>query len=68
MTTAVCKKFFKECMVCVCVTFGTVFLFIALFMAIGFLMGVMTIPFALPIDFNKSLWNLKNGYFIKILF
>ena len=36
-------------------------LFIAFFMAIGFLIGVMTISFALPIDFYKSLWISKNG-------
>ena len=35
-------------------------------MAIGFLMGVMTINFALPIDIYKSLWNSDNGYFTKI--
>ena len=34
-----------------------VFLVIAFFMAIGFLMAVMTISFALPIGLNKSLWN-----------
>ena len=37
------------------------FLPIAFFMALGFLMGVMTISFALPIDFYKSLTNSKNG-------
>ena len=45
----------------VCLTFGTIFLVIAFFMAIGFLMDVMTIPFALPIDLIKSLWRSKNG-------
>ena len=35
-------------------------LVIAFSMAIGFLMGVMTISFALPIDLNKSLWNSEN--------
>ena len=68
MTTAGCKNFLYECFVCVCLTFGTVFLVIAFFMAIGFLMGVLTISFALPIDFYKSLWISKNGWLIKILF
>ena len=38
----------------VCLTFGTIFLVYAFFMAIGFLMCVMTISFALPIDLYKS--------------
>ena len=54
-----CKQIFYECVVYVCLTFGTTFLLIAFFMAIGFLMGVMTILFALPIDFYKSLWISK---------
>ena len=51
MTTA-CekKKIFCECVACVCLTFGTIFLNIAFFMALGFLVGVMNISFALPID------------------
>ena len=53
------KKIFYECVACVCLTFGTVFLVIAFFMALGFLMGVMTISFALPIYIYKSLWNQK---------
>ena len=68
MTTAGCKMIFYECVVCVCLTFGTMLLPIAFFMAIGFLVGVMTISFALPIDLYKSLWISKNGYFIKISF
>ena len=48
------KKVFYECVACDCLTFGTTFLVIAFFMALGFLMGVMTISFALPIDFYKS--------------
>ena len=55
------KKVFYECVACVCLTFGTIFLVIAFFMALGFLMGVMTILFALPIDLYKSLWNLETG-------
>ena len=35
--------------------------FIAFFMALGFLMGVLTISFALPIDLYKSLWISENG-------
>ena len=60
MTTA-CEKFFYECVACFCLTFGTIFLIIAFFMAFGFVMGVMTISFALPIDLYKSLWNSENG-------
>ena len=55
------EKLFSECVVCVCLTFGTIFLVIAFFMQIGFLMGVMTISFALPVDLYKSLWVSKNG-------
>ena len=54
------KKIFYECVACVCLTFGIIILVIAFFMAIGFLMGVMTISFALPIDLYKFLWNSKN--------
>ena len=68
MTTAWGKTIFYECAACVCLTFGTIFLVIAFFMAIGFLMGVMTTSFALQIDLYKSLWISKNGYFTKILF
>ena len=55
------KKIFYECVACVCITLGTIFLPIAFFMALGFLVGVMTISFALPIDLYKSLWISKNG-------
>ena len=55
------KKVFNECVACVCLTIGTFFLLIAFFMALGFLMCVMTISFALPIDLYKSLWNTENG-------
>ena len=55
------KKFFYECVACVCLTIGTIFLLIAFFMALGFLMGVLTISFALPIDLYKSLWISENG-------
>ena len=48
-------------MACVCLTVGTIFLLIAFFMAIGFLIGVMTISFALPIDIYKFHWNSQNG-------
>ena len=66
MTLTRGKKFFYECVACVCLTFGNVFLAIAFFMALVFSMGVMTISFALPIDLHKSLWNSENGYFTKI--
>ena len=56
-----CKKIFYECVACVRLTIGTIFLPIAIFKALGFLMGVLTISFALPIDLYKSLWNSENG-------
>ena len=34
---------------------------IPFFMALGFLMGVLTISFALSIDLYKPLWNSENG-------
>ena len=43
------EKIFHECVACVCVTFDTIFLVNAFFRALGFLMGVMNISFALPI-------------------
>ena len=55
------KKIFYGCVACACLTIGTIFLVIAFFMALGFLMGVMTISFALPIDLYKSLWNSEFG-------
>ena len=48
-------------MACVCLTFGTIFLVIAFFMALGFFMGLMTISFALPIDLHKTLRFSENG-------
>ena len=54
------KKIFYECVACVCLTFGTLFLVTGFFMALGFLMGVMTISFALPIDLYKTLWISEN--------
>ena len=68
MTTAWCKKLFYDCVDCVCVRLGTIFLVFALFMAIGFLKGVMTTSFALPIDLFKSVLNSESGLFTKILF
>ena len=61
MTMAWGKKIFYECVACVCHTFGAMFLGIPFFMALGFLMGVMTITFALQIDLCKPLWNSENG-------
>ena len=40
------KKVFYECVTFVCLTFGTIFLVIVFIMALGFLMGVMSISFA----------------------
>ena len=54
-------KIFYECVVCVCLTFGTIFLFIAFPMPLGIMMGVMTISFPLPIDLYKSLWISEIG-------
>ena len=48
-------------MACVCFAFGIIFFVIAFVLAIGFLMCVMTISFALSIDLYKSLRNPKNG-------
>ena len=61
MTTTWCKRFFYECVACVCLTFATLFFFIAFFMALGFFMSVMTMLIALPIDLYKALWNSENG-------
>ena len=55
-TTAWGEKLFFESVACVCFKLGTDILLIAFFMGIGFLMGVMTVSFALAIDLNKSLW------------
>ena len=61
MTMACGKKIFDECVACVCLTFGTIFLVIAFFMTLGFLMGVMTTSFALPLALYKSLRNSEKG-------
>ena len=50
------KKPLIECVARVCLIFCTIFLVIAFFMAIGFLMGALTKSFALPIKLYKSLW------------
>ena len=55
------KNIFYESAACVCLTFGTIFLVIAFSMALGFLMSVMTISFALPIDLYKPLWKSETG-------
>ena len=62
------KKISYECVACVCLTFGTIFLIIAFFMALGFLMGVMTVSFALPYDLYKFLWNPEKCLFTKTSF
>ena len=56
-----CKSFFYECLVCVSLKFGTILWLIVFFMAFGFLMAVLTVSFALPIDLYKSVWNSENG-------
>ena len=50
MTLACIKKIFYECVAYVSLTLGTISLVNAFFMAIGFLMGLMKISFALPFD------------------
>ena len=62
------KKNFHDCVTCVCLTFGTTFLVIAFFMALGFLIGVMTISIALRSDFYKSLWKSEIGSLTTIFF
>ena len=44
-----------------CLTIGTIFFVIAFFMALGFLLGVLTISFALPIDLYKFFGNSEIG-------
>ena len=61
MTMACGEKIFYECVACVCLAFGTIFLVIAFFMALGFLVGLMTISIAVQINLYKFLWNSKNG-------
>ena len=61
MTMAWGEKIFHESVACVCLTFGTIFSLIAFFMAVGFLMGVMTRSVALPIDSYKSVWTSESG-------
>ena len=56
-----CKKIFYECVACVCLAIGTIFLVIAFLMALGFLLGALTISFAQPIDLYKSPWNSEKG-------
>ena len=70
MRRARVKKIFYECVACVCLTFGTVFLVIAFFMAIGFLMGVMTNILSttywfvrIPLEFKN--WLVYKDFFLK---
>ena len=68
MTMAWGKKvFLPVCGMCLSLVSYYVFGY-CFFMALGFLVGVTTISFALPIDLYKSLWNSENGQFTKILF
>ena len=62
------KKIFHECVACVCLTFGTICSVIAFCMAIGFLMGVMTISFTLPIDLYKICLEFRKGLLFKDFF
>ena len=61
MTMAWGEKIFYECVACVCLTFDIIFLVIAFFMALGFLMGVMTISIALPMGLYKTPCISRNG-------
>ena len=67
MIAACGKRKLYECVACNCLKFS-LFLVTAFVMAIDFLMVVMTISFAPPIDLYKSLWKSESGYFTKILF
>ena len=60
MTTAWDRVFFYESVACVCLTSGTIFLFIEFPMANGLLMAVMTITFGLPNGLHNNLSNSKN--------
>ena len=48
--------------------FCGVFVFVVFFCAVGLIVAVMVILLALPIDWDRSLWDTKNGYFMKVLF
>ena len=61
MTMAWSKNVLYECVACVCLTFGIIFLPIAFFMSLGFLMSALTISLAQPVDLYKSLWLSENG-------
>ena len=50
------KNLFYERVACVCLTFGITSLVFATFVALVFLMGVITFLFSLPVDLHKSLW------------
>ena len=55
MTTACGKKTIYECVACHCLTFGTILLVIPFSLAIGFLMAVINMSIAVPIDFYIAL-------------
>ena len=55
------KSSFFECVACVCLTVGTILSVSSNFMAIGFLMGVVSISFSLPLDLCISLGNSEIG-------
>ena len=60
-TTAPGENVFYKCVTRVCLTFGTIFLVIAFFIALGFLMGVITVSFALPTGSYNTLWSSEIG-------
>ena len=58
-------KVFFECVACVCLTIGTIFLVIVLFRADGFLMSVMTISFAITNWYIQVSVELRKCLFYK---
>ena len=50
MTTVWVKQTFHDCVARICLKIDTIFLVDSFFMAIEFLMGVLTITFASPIE------------------
>ena len=55
------KKIKYECVACVCLTYRTILLVIAFFIATGFSMSVMTISFAILFDLVKILCTSESG-------
>ena len=60
MSLGLLQKDFYGCVACVCPTIGITVLVLATLIITAFLMSVMNISFALPIDIYKSLLNSEN--------